>query len=95
MGLDFPPQTRARMLEVFGEDAMVNGQAVRGVFANAYVEIRGAEASVPSLLCRAEDLPNVAHEQVVIVAQRGFAGQVVSIQPDGEGWVLLVLHRTV
>lgn len=94
MAREFPLRTRQRMLEEFGDGATVNGQAVRGVFANTFVEIRGAEATAPSLLCRVESVPEVVAGQAVSIAARGFVGQVASVQPDGEGWVLLVLHRT-
>lgn len=94
MALEFPPRTLERMKSVFGDDATVNGTAVRGVFSNAYIDVQGVEATAPNLLCLVDDVPAVAHGHVVTVPARGFTGQVAGIQPDGDGWVLLILFRT-
>lgn len=94
MGLEFPPGTLAQMKGVFGDDATVGGQAVRGVFSQVFAEVQGVETSVPTLMCLADDVPAVAHGHVVTVPGRGFTGQVAGIQADGEGWVTLLLHRT-
>jgi hypothetical protein len=95
MALTFRASDKTRLLGVFGDDATVNGQAVRGVFSNGYAETLDAEGTAPSLLCLAEQVPSVAHGQAVVVAGQSFTGQVVSVQPDGYGWLLLLLHRSV
>lgn len=94
MGLNFRASDKTQLLAVFGDDATVNGHAVRGVFRNGYAEALDAEGTAPSLLCLAADVSGIAHGQTVLVPGHSFQGQVVSIQPDGYGWVLLLLHRT-
>lgn len=94
MALEFPRGTSGRLRAVFGDDATVGGHAVRGVFTNAYVDVQGAEATSPALQCVADDVPGVAHGDVVLVPGHSFTGRVASVQPDGYGWVTLLLHRT-
>lgn len=77
------------------EAATVGGVSVSGIFHNGYnasgLGMAGFEATQPSLTCAVADVPSVAHGNSVVVAAGTF--KVAEIEPDGSGFVKLVLKK--
>lgn len=77
------------------ESATVGGVSVSGIFNNGYnasgLGMAGFEATQPSLTCLVADVPSVAHGNSVVVAAGTF--KVAEIEPDGSGFVKLVLKK--
>lgn len=86
---------RACVANLANASAVVGGTAVTGIYEALHADVLGMEASPPSLSIKAEDLGNVlpAHDTVVTVTGRG-NHVVVGVQPDGAGWLRLVLEAT-
>lgn len=94
MAIGLTAEDKAAMLSTFGVPATVDGSGVTGVFSNQFIESLEVEGTAPTLLLLVSDVPSVAHGQAVVIASASFTGQVAGVQPDGRGWVLLVLQRT-
>jgi hypothetical protein len=79
-------------LEAFGTDAVLDGQAQRVVFDNAYreafdgVSTRQPMAQLPTAAAAA-----VTQDSRLVVG--GVTFRVRSNEPDGTGWTILMLER--
>ena len=78
----------------FGEAATVDGVAVSGIFQAGYSETLEVAGTAPALQCLATDVPNAAQGQAVTVPGKNFSGTIANVEPDGNGWVDLVLHES-
>lgn len=76
----------------FGQDATLDGVAVRVIFENAYREVfdgmatRTPMASLPTSRTSATT-------QASVFITGGTTYRVTSVQPDGTGWTTLMLER--
>ena len=86
---------RACVANLANASAVVSGTSLTGIYEALHADVLGMESSPPSLSVKAEDLGNVlpAHGTVVTVDGRG-NHVVVGVQPDGAGWLRLVLEVT-
>lgn len=76
----------------FGVAATLDGQAVRGVFDNGYMQALGGMASAePSFMLRSADASTATQASLLVVA--GTTYRVRSLQPDGTGVTTLLLER--
>lgn len=80
----------------FAVAATYNGTTtVNGIFDNDYFEIGagtpGMEGNQPSFLCRAADVPSAAQNDTLLINSVTYT--VVAVQPDGTGFVRLVLRE--
>ena len=76
----------------FGIAAVVDGDAVTGIFDNNYVEIEGVSGTYPVLTCKTSDVSGAAQGDVVTVNSTSY--RIASVQPDGTGVTQLVLEET-
>lgn len=71
---------------------------VRGIFMNPYrradASHAGVSSSSPAVFYRLADLPGNPDEHAAEVAVDGATYRVTDVQPDGDGGVLLLLHKT-
>ena len=92
----------------FGEDAVLAGQAVRGIFDAPHESLPGdgigMADNAPSFLMRSQDVPssassNTADVQIVLsqaaTYRPGFPSTyaVTAVQPDGTGMTRLILRE--
>lgn len=68
---------------------------VVGIFSSDYVPIPGeltdVESSSPRFGCKADSLPNVVQGDTLQID--GIIYEIVTVQPDGSGWLHLVLMK--
>lgn len=71
---------------------------VRGVFDAVYVKADAGQAGVmssgPAVFLRLEDLPTDPEDDEATITVEGSTYRVREVQRDGQGGVLLLLHRT-
>jgi len=74
-------------------EAVIGGQTVSGIFRRDYAEVISGLAAGANLLfgCRAADVPGIAKGASVQIGADSYAA--ASVEPDGNGWVVLVLMR--
>lgn len=85
-------EDRAAFLADFGEDVLVAGAPVRGLFDAAYVDALGVAAAAPAFSAFEVDLPALTVGLSTVV--RGAETyRIVNRQPDGTGWAALILER--
>lgn len=80
----------------FAEDAVYNGGDTKPVifderYAGVDVDFPASESSQPRALGTTEDFPNVVHGHTLQI--RGVIYKVVGVEPDGTGWVLMILQE--
>lgn len=76
----------------FGENVLVAGQPVRGIFDEAYADPLGVASTAPALATFTALLPTVTPGLSTLV--RGTTTyRIVNVQEDGTGGVLLILER--
>jgi endonuclease YncB( thermonuclease family) len=63
---------------------------ISGIFDGEYVEPLSTESAAPAFGCKASDVPSVADGDALHV--RGEDYLVRTVQPDGQGWVVLKLE---
>lgn len=82
-------QDRLDLLSDFGVDATVDGVTVTGILDKEFRVVGNIESEYPVFECRSEDIPSIAHGQLVVYS--GITYEVVGIEDDGEGLTALVL----
>jgi hypothetical protein len=86
---------RACIANLANASAVVGGTALTGIFEALHDDVLGMEANPPSLTIKAEDLGNVLPGHGTAVCVQGEReAVVVGVQPDGAGWLRLVLEYT-
>ena len=80
----------------FAISALYNAaQAVDGIFSSDYTPIPGeladVESSSPRFGCKADSLPSVKQGDTLQID--GVIYDIVTVQPDGTGWLHLVLMK--
>lgn len=63
---------------------------VDGIFQGGYLEGAGQEGAQPVFGCAAADVPGVKHDDELAIAGTDYV--VKGVQPDGTGWMRLVLE---
>lgn len=76
----------------FGIAAVVDGEAVTGIFDNIYVEIEGVSGTHPVLTCKTSAVSHASQGDTVTIA--GISYRIASIEPDGTGVTQLILEDT-
>lgn len=73
--------------------ATIGVAEVAGVFRNGYAEgLSGlAAGSAPSFGCLADDAPGIAVGDALSISGQSYT--VASVEPDGAGWLVLILRR--
>jgi len=70
---------------------------VTGIFDAVYVKVDAGEAGVsstgPAVFLRLEDLPSDPTTDAATVTVAGIAYSIREAEPDGQGGVLLLLHK--
>ena len=86
---------RACLANLANASAVVGGTTLTGIFDALHDDVIGMEANPPTFTVKAEDLGNVlpAHGTAVLV-QGEREAVVVGVQPDGSGWLRLLLEYT-
>ncbi len=69
---------------------------VNGIFDNEYFEDTvgqgaGAESTRPVFVCKASDVPTVAHGHTLLIGATTY--HVIAVEPDGQGMTRLVLEK--
>jgi hypothetical protein len=74
-------------------EATIGGSVVPGIWRQAYTETAGgmAAGSSPVFDCMAAAVPSIARGNAVVIAAANYT--VVGIEPDGSGWVSLILQK--
>jgi len=85
---------RQVFLEVFGEDVIVDGTTIRGIFDYAYAETLDVSAREPMVMVSSADVVGVSHGTPVVVPSISFSGTVKVVEPDGVGMTTLMLRNT-
>lgn len=76
---------------VFGEDATLNGEAVRGIFRAPYADPMGLATTDPTFRLRTVAAGLAVQDAVLVCTAGTFRVRVP--QPDGTGWTTLTLER--
>lgn len=84
---------RAEFVEVFGTDVVIDGVSLKAIFDYAYVETLDVAAREPMLTLPMEDVTGVAYGSTVIIPEVSFSGSVKGVEPDGTGFVTLMLRN--
>lgn len=71
--------------------AVIDGVSVSGAFSNEYVEAAGSQGLAPLFRCLVADLGASWTGSTLIYD--GTTYRIVVPQPDGAGWVTLILER--
>ena len=73
--------------------ATIGAATVAGVFRQAYTDTAGglAAGSSPIFDCLASAVPTIARGNTVVINSVNYT--VVGIEPDGAGWVSLILQK--
>jgi hypothetical protein len=86
------------VIDVMDDVAIVGGNALRGVFQNAFFEhlagAAGQEGSTPTFGCKLVDAQAMSVSRGTTLTTRGTNYRVVGYEPDGDGWLLLILEKT-
>jgi len=74
-------------------EADIDGVMVPGIFRNAYAEEFGGLASGrnPVFECLASDVPELTQGEDIFIADTAYT--VVSLEPDGAGWLKCLLRK--
>jgi hypothetical protein len=79
----------------FAVDVTYLGDTIQGIFDDEFSSAvqgeMGVESTVPQVLVRTSDVPNVAHSQEMTINSTVY--KVIGIQPDGTGMTLLLLSK--
>jgi hypothetical protein len=75
----------------FGIAATVGGVACMGIFDAAYADALGMNGTRPALQVATAAVPSVAEGAAVTIGAASYT--VESVQPDGTGMTLLILHE--
>ena len=88
--------TRARWFtnNRLAEAWTVDGNPVRGIFAEPYAEDLEIEGQRPTLQIADEDAAGIRQDDLAVRASSGVTYAIHSIQPDGTGTTVLVLRLT-
>jgi hypothetical protein len=79
----------------FAVDVTYLGNTIQGIFDDEFSSAvqgeMGVESTVPQVLLRTSDVPNVAHGETMTI--NSVVYQVIGIQPDGTGMTLILLSE--
>ncbi|QDQ28299.1 hypothetical protein FNU76_19165 [Chitinimonas arctica] len=82
------------LLDVLGDAAQVDGKPARGIFAAPWLQPQFGRLKTaivePQLSMRDADAVGIVKGAAVVVD--GLAYEVVGIEPDGTGWMRLILR---
>lgn len=86
---------RLAFLVDFGVSATFGVDTVTGLFDNEYIsvftgDVVDVESSSPAFTCRTSDVPSISHGYTLTVNATAYT--VHGVQPDGEGFTVLVLE---
>jgi len=77
------------------ETATITGFGnVLGIWRDGYAETLEMESSDPRFECAASAVPAIAQRTALTRVKTGLTYAVASVEPDGHGWVALVLEET-
>ena len=74
-------------LATFGVEPM------NGIFENLYIEVQGIESRRPTFLCDEEKANSILIDHGSLIAINGVNYKVITKEPDGSGFLLLVLEK--
>lgn len=74
-------------------EATIGGDVVPGIWRQAYTETAGglAAGASPVFDCLASAVPTIARGNAVVIDSVNYS--VIGIEPDGAGWVSLILQK--
>ncbi len=79
----------------FAVDVTYNSATIQGIFDDEFTSAvegeMGIESSVPQVLVKTSDVPNVAHNETMTI--NSVVYNVIGIQPDGTGMTLILLSQ--
>ncbi len=79
----------------FGVDVTYNTVTIQGIFDDEFSSAvqgeMGIESTVPQVLLKTADVPNVAHNETMTI--NSIVYKVIGIQPDGTGMTLILLSE--